>query len=190
MNFDPEHFDPSTLPTVYCHTAETAEQNRFLDLTAHHLRRTFPNGLLCAVHEDMAARAQAGRCGPWYRDLSHDPFPEGFYAFYEGRMQRFSFQIRRDPDGFWRPTAGGLCGFTLTDTQAFEIAKRDRLIAGRDHLTGEILLVRADNDRNPIIPRADWGGECNNCGLCCWSPRYGTGGWCDQLVPAPGKVKG
>lgn len=181
-------FDPTALPTVYCHSEDSAKQARLLDRIAGPLRESFPDGLRCTVHELMPERVKVGRCGPWYASLDHDPFPEGFYALdpETGELARFTFPVRRDVDGLWRPLAGGLCGFTLTDAKVREIARRDRLMAGIDARTGEVLLVRADNDAAPSIPLQDWMGECNKCGLCCWSPRYGTGWWCDALEPTAG----
>jgi hypothetical protein len=165
-------------PLVFCHSEQSAQTARLLDSLGEFLRKRGSGPFHCTIHEDNAERAQDDRCGSWMAPLGREPFPEGV----EHDGLRYSWPIRRDKDGLWRPMAGSMCGFTLSDEAVERLCEERGLTVGRDSRTREIVLCEPSG-RAPLIPLKDWEGECNFCGLCCMSPRPATGLPCRQLEP-------
>ena len=174
--------DLQDLPLVTAHNVHSAKTAQQLDRLAPVIRRDHPAGFHCTVHDDMEARGRDDRCGAWVAELGFEPFPVG--VFDPVKAKRWSWVVRRDADELWRPVAGGICGFTLTDATVQRLIEADGLIVGKDVLTGEVVLCE-ENGVDPVIPQEAWDGECTHCGLCCASPRLATGAPCEMLAPGP-----
>ena len=176
--------DLSNLPVVD-YSRDRAVEYLHLARLGPQLAAYRPEGFRCSVHEDVAERLKEEHCGGWFAELGYEPFPVGFYT---QNGHKVSWHIFRAPDGLWRPMPGVLCGFTLTDAQVELLVAQKGLRVALDRQTGWPCLVDVDGEA-PVLSRDDWSGECSGCGLCCFSPRVGTGAPCAKLVAGRVQVR-